>query len=228
MAVYGFEPEKVTKKYNTYASAKKVGESNVDYYKRLAKQADKRMRRLEELAEKPGYENVRNYAYRNAKNELKKMNMTNWEQVPKKLQDKTFSARNTQMRINKVKQFLESPTSTKSGIDKVYKSRADTMNERYGTSFTWEDMSKFFESGTYDQLSNNYSSKTKMKAIGVIQKYNLRTTKDLNNAITEASQNNQTVADDEVMRAVRSFVRKGTKSSNAVTRYLDSTNPFED
>lgn len=38
----------------------RAGESDLEYYTRLAKQADQRLVRLEKLANEPGFENVRN------------------------------------------------------------------------------------------------------------------------------------------------------------------------
>ena len=41
----------------------RAGESDLDYYTRLAKQADQRLVRLEKLSNEPGFENVKKYAY---------------------------------------------------------------------------------------------------------------------------------------------------------------------
>ena len=71
--------------------------------------------------------------------------------------------------IKDIQTFLSAPTSTKTGIKEIYLKRAQTINEKYGTNFTWEDIGSFFDSTMYSSLDNKYDSDTIVEAWGVIQ-----------------------------------------------------------
>lgn len=153
------------------------GESDKEYYIRLAKVADQRLVRLEKLSHEKGYEAVTSYAYASAMNDLKNFGQKRFNaKVPDPTTEEgAFLFRE---KLAAVKEFLRSPTSTKGGVTDVYQSKADTMNERYGTDFTWQDMADFFSTGYAQKLFNELkASKTVMKAIGVIQK-NLKEVKE--------------------------------------------------
>lgn len=147
----------------------KEGETDAQYYKRLAKQADQRLVRIEELSGlrgKPpvaGYEEAYKYAYRKALDMLDQGTRFN-ANIPK---PGTFEWRE---RVNAMREFLSSPTSTKSGIKQVYENRVNTLNDRYGTNFTWSELADFFHSGDFGKLrKQGYGSKVIMKAMGKIQ-----------------------------------------------------------
>lgn len=147
----------------------KEGETDAQYYKRLAKAADQRLVRIEELSGlrgKPpvkGFENAYKYAYRAAIDALDEGIRFN-ANIPK---PGTFEWRE---RVNAMRKFLSSPTSTKTGIREVYENRVKSINEKYGTSFTWQSLADFFEKGDFDKLTKDYGSKTVVRAIGKIQK----------------------------------------------------------
>lgn len=125
--------------------SQKSGESIEAYYKRLAKQADQRLVRLEKLAQEEGFSAVTKYAYARAQKDIKQWggNRFNQNQPKNKQQLKA--------KIKDIKTFLQSQTSTKSGILKTYKQRAKTINDKYGTSFTWQELATYFESGLADK-----------------------------------------------------------------------------
>lgn len=154
--------------------SRKSGESDAAYYKRLAKVADQRLVRLEKLAEKQGFESVTQYAYKAAARELT-LNFGANPDRPRfntKLPTTSKGEIITELyneRLAVLKDFLTSPTSTKGGIVDVYQQRADTLNDRYGTQLSWQDMADFFESGQAERLFKEYGSKTVLKAIGTIQ-----------------------------------------------------------
>ena len=145
----------------------KPGETDAQYYKRLAKAADQRLVRIEELSGlrgKPpveGFENAYKYAYRAAIDSLDKGIRFN-ANIPK---PGTFEWRE---RVNAMRKFLSSPTSTKTGIREVYENRVNSINEKYGTTFTWQQLADFFEKGDFDKLLQDYGSKTVLRAIGKI------------------------------------------------------------
>ena len=159
-----------SEKYKATDVSQKPGESDKEYYIRLAKQADQRLVRAEKLSHEKGYEAVTSYAYASAMNDLKNFGQKRFNaKVPDPTTDEgKFLFRE---KLAAVKEFLQSPSSTKGGIQDVYQSKADTMNSRYGTDFNWQDMADFFSSGYAQKLFNELkASKTVMKAIGVIQK----------------------------------------------------------
>lgn len=113
-------------------------------YKRLADRADKRLLRLERLAEKNPdmYGNVLAFAYKGAQKAVE-----HWDG---KKSDKPRFARKTprteeemRKKMKDIQAFLEKPTSSKKGIDQVYKNRSDSLNKRFGTDFTWQEWARF-------------------------------------------------------------------------------------
>lgn len=197
------------------------GETLEHYYRRLAKQADQRLVRLEKLQQQEGYENVTKWSYARAMEDIRKwsgegarrFNMkppaTFVDGAPKTKEDRKAIL----SKIRDMKQFLEAPTSTKSNIQKFFKGRADTINEKYGVNMTWESMGKFFESETWKKLDAKYGSKTVMKAIGKLTK--LRDEKDAESdekgktgleeflqSVQEAEETHVYIADDRQANAV--------------------------
>ena len=73
-------------------------------------------------------------------------------------------------KIKDIERFLRKPTSTMTGTVKIYKKRTETINSKYGTQFTWQQLADYFESGIPDKANGQYGSKTVLIAIGEIQK----------------------------------------------------------
>ena len=63
-----------------------------------------------------------------------------------------------------------SPSSTKAGIKKTFINKAKTINTKYNTNFTGEQLADFFSRGDWDKLYKDYGSDTIFIAIGKIQK----------------------------------------------------------
>lgn len=119
-------------------------------YKRLADRADKRLLRLERLSQSQSdYSGVLSYAYRKAKEAI-----YYWSgelDKPRFARDTPTSNRELKKKIKDIEAFLNMPTSTKSGIDKIYKKRAESLNKRFDTDFTWQEWSKFAIRGFFDK-----------------------------------------------------------------------------
>lgn len=140
-------------------------------YKKLAKQADQRLVRIEKYASDPNnqhFKGMEKFAYRVAQKNIetysgpgaKRFNTTAPD-TDEKLQSK----------INDIKAFLEAPSSTKRGLTSVYKERAATFNENHGTNFTWQEYGTFFESAEWDKIKNDFKyTQTLIKAIAAIRK----------------------------------------------------------
>ena len=148
-------------------------ESLEKYYRRLAKTADQRLVRLEKASQEEYFHVATQWAYAKAVRDIKKWQPKSKE-VPadKKLRFNTKPPEGEDLiaKINDIRSFLASPTSTKAGIINVYKKRADTVNERYGTKFTWRQLAKYYESGQAKVWDDKFGSKTALRTIGKIQK----------------------------------------------------------
>ena len=193
------------------AVQRKTGESTIDYYTRLAKQADQRLVRLEKLSNEPGYENITKWAYSQAQYDIKALfgdDRTRFNVKPRKLKSGQYSEKQMQAAISSMKQFLLSPTSTKGGINKVYGERAKTINERYGTDFDWKELAQFFENTMDILLDLQYGSKTKMRAIGTIQRHQWKSVDDVNDYVEYAKSHNMKVPDDEVVNMAKKMLEK--------------------
>lgn len=155
------------------APSQKAGESNVDYMRRLSGIANQRMRELETLSKKKGFKNIKKWAYANARDDIKRL----WQKTKKpwrfgtavKKKDGKVDERHLQAEINALKRFLDSPTSTKTGILQVYNKRAETINNKFGTDLSWEDIGKFWGSEAARRLNEKYDSDTIMNVLSELE-----------------------------------------------------------
>lgn len=140
-------------------------------YRRLAKRADQRLVRLEGYAYRSGFRGVLQFAYRKAMRDIRSSSGSEAKRF------NTAPPKNTNQlkaKIADIKKFLESdtstlkPTKTSRGVLSVYKKRVDTINQKYGTDFTWQSMAKFFDSGINSKLDSQLDSETKMEVIASI------------------------------------------------------------
>ena len=164
-----------------YMLDQKPTESLQQYYRRLAKTADQRLVRLEKASQQEFYKPATQWAYAKAQRDIKKW-LPAGQEAPEVLRFNTKipgidklkpEQANEKLiaKINDIKSFLSAPSSTKQGITNVYKKRADTLNARYGTQFTWKQMAKYYESGQAALWDAKYGSKTALHTIAYIQKH---------------------------------------------------------
>lgn len=149
-----------------YNVEQKPGESMEKYYRRLAKVADQRLVRLENLADVPGYEGSSKWAYNRAMKDIQKWSgeeRTRFNTAP------PADAGQLKAKINDIKAFINAQTSTKSGITKVYKKRANTYNKKYGTDFSWEDIANYYNKKLNEKFERYADSDVINKAIAVIR-----------------------------------------------------------
>lgn len=149
-----------------YNINQKPGETDIAYYRRLAKVADQRLVRLEALSHEKNYNVVKQWSYAKAQQDIRHWSSkgTRFNTAPPKTKQQLLA------KIGDIKNFLESPTSTKRTITGIYQKRADTTNRRYGTNFTWSDIATFYNSEHYKNLSKRYGSDVITMAIADIQK----------------------------------------------------------
>lgn len=187
-----------------YDVEQREGESELQYYRRLAKVADQRLVRLEQLSGQEGFTGVTKMAYARAINDIVKMfGGVNRFNVKPPEDRRTFNEKIMAMRY-----FLESPTSTKGGIIEIYQNRADALNKKYGTDFTWKDLADYFGKGQADKLTKDgYGSKTSLYAIGMIK----NTQKEL---VTGIKQNTNVTMEGPVTDAALAILRKKSNMAN--------------
>lgn len=152
-------------------------------YRRLAKRADQRLVRLEQLAEStPEYKGIKEFAYKKAMRDIRSWSGENAKRF------NTAPPSNTNQlkaKIADIKRFLESASSTigrtreTKGIQQIYQQRANTINEKFGTDFNWKDLARLFESGLYKKIKNSsdYDSNADFQTIANI-KTNFKEVKD--------------------------------------------------
>lgn len=139
-------------------------------YKAIAKRADRRLRNLEKAASaRPYYKTATEWAYARAMKDIESRFGEGISRFDRKLPAKS-SRLQIIAAISDVQTFLDAPTSSLSGIKNVYEKRTQTINEKYGTDFKWEDLADLLSSGQYDKLANTYGSQTTWKTIGEMQK----------------------------------------------------------
>lgn len=139
-------------------------------YLKLAKRANKRLYKLEKLSNEDNFKIVKNWAYARAQHDINIWNKGNKRFKTTGLYDLNINKLSA-MR-NDVIYFLNSKTSTKTGIIKAYKEKTDTFNKKYGLNWTWEEMANFFENdGLRDKFEKNgFASSTTLDIIATVRK----------------------------------------------------------
>lgn len=161
-------------KYNMTVREQRPGESDLAYFKSLAKQADQRLVRLERYASDENYHGIKQYAYANAIWDIRNLSgdpdANRFNRMPAHNKDGSINQRALHAKINAIKRFLESPTSTKQGITKVYKQRANTINRKYGTDFSWQELAAYYSKASNESFDSQYGSKTMIRVLGAMRR----------------------------------------------------------
>lgn len=205
------------------------GESIEAYYRRIAKVADTRLLRLEDLAKQEGYGNADQWAYKKAMRDISTWSGEGAKRFNTKAPEST---RQLQAKINDIKSFLGSASSTKAGIKKVYQTRANSLNSNYGTKFTTADLEDLFSSSLWKKVdAKTYDSDTVMKAIGYIGD---RIEKDpahrdadqVLEALQATARKRKTVPefveDDPILNSVIQDILRSKKTVNEMYQYFKS------
>lgn len=150
-------------------------------YRKLAKRADERLRSLERASGREGYRDVTRYAYSRAQYDIRAFTgdpdkaFGRFDVRPQGATQKE-QYNNLQKMMASVKTFLNSETSTigpakgaegqrLEGIKGTFQKRAESTNEAYGTSFTWQSMATYWLSGMGAKLADMYGSKTALAMV---------------------------------------------------------------
>ena len=123
--------------------------------KPMLREANMKLLNIEMLAKQEGFEGIKDFAYRNAMRDIRKLRGEEF---------KRFKIPKNTHQLEKVKRsletFLGATTSTKSGIIDVYSKNAASLNAKFGSSCTWQDMGSFLDSAKFESLKSDYDSDT--------------------------------------------------------------------
>lgn len=135
-------------------------------FKQNVKNANRRMDRLEQYSKEDGFKTATQWAYKKAMRDVHKWSGDNARRFSSK---PPADDRDLFLMNQEIEEFLNSSTSTKVGIKRVYIQKADTINANYGTNFTWQDLAIFMEKETFSKLESSFTSKTVLTTIGLIE-----------------------------------------------------------
>ena len=169
-------------------------------YKTLAKSADTRMRRLEQASQEEYYRGAEEYSYRVAMR-----NIDQWTPGGSRWDTAAPQSKSALIRkIEDIKTFLRSETSTKRGLTNIAKRRVNTINEKYGTDFTWKEWANFANSALNKKMDSEMGSSTKMMVLGKI----LRNKDQIVKAVREANEKNIVVDGSMTDRIMKQTIEK--------------------
>lgn len=134
-------------------------------FRKLAKRADQRLRELERLANDQGYSNVKSWAYKKAMRDIK-----HWSGEGRATFNRDAPRNLNSLRAKRrdVEDFLNAVSSTKRGIDKMYRRRAESINQKYGTNFSWEQLGNVFDNKEENIIYEKAGGKSYLKAINYL------------------------------------------------------------
>ena len=75
-----------------------------------------------------------------------------------------------EQQVSALIRFLNSPTYSKKRIEAMYIKAVNTINEKYGTNFTWLEWHKFLEDDKFAKLDSIYDSDKALKLVAAFQK----------------------------------------------------------
>jgi hypothetical protein len=129
----------------------------VKVYRKAAKAADQRLVRLEQLSQTENFKGAEKYAYAKAQRAIQAWSgdeATRFNTKPPK------SMASLKEKIQDIKTFLASSSSTKTGLKNVHMRRADSLNERYGTDYSWKQWDTFLNSKLMKKLDKQLGAGT--------------------------------------------------------------------
>lgn len=140
--------------------------------KPLMQQANMMLLNLEKMAKQEEFEGIEQFAYRNAMQAIKEIRGKEYKRfnIPKN----THQLEKTKRAIEK---FIESPTSSKKGIEALYEKNAQWFNEQMGSKFSWQKMGSFLQAAEFEDLKADYFSKTAVKIVAELYKHRRKTGK---------------------------------------------------
>lgn len=148
-------------------------------FKRMAKQADTRLERLEKARAANPAENgeILQYAYKRAVRDINDFMYAKVQEGRKPRFNNLYGVNNNRQlkaKMRAVQRFIGSKSSTVKGIRESYAKRAAALSNRYkdeGLKITASTLAKIFDSGLWDKMKDrHFTSDTIFKTIAFIQK----------------------------------------------------------
>lgn len=138
-------------------------------YRRLADRADKRLLRLERLAESDkDFDKVLDYAYKSATEQARVWGSRS-EKARFAIAPPTNEA-DIKLKIKDIEAFLGKVSSTKSGIVKSYKKRVDNLNKllpKGSKKLTWQEYKHYFDKSENARLDQRFGYRALTKAFSI-------------------------------------------------------------
>ena len=187
--------------------AKKSEKTLIKEYNKLASALDKRQQRLDQLSGQKNFKHVKDWAYKKVQKLMRSWfgeKAKSFRRKPPLTEEGKVDTGLLGKRIKEMERLMHLPSGTKRGIVGIYKKRAETLNENYGTNFKWNDLADFFESGDYEKNRKDYGSDTYTFAIGILQENEKQILEDLK----EKKKTNLNIKDDKVEEAVEGLLSK--------------------
>ena len=193
----------------------KAGESYYDYVRRLAKVADQRLVRLEDLSRTKTYSGVLDFAYKRARSDIEswtegglaKGQLPRFNRGLKEMDDRQL--KEYAMDIHR---FLNAKTGTVGGINKYYKENAARLSEMMGLDkpMTWRELAELNINDVLSEAnrSETYGSDTAIQTIGKVK----RKIDDLKKKIK---------SNRKIMRSLDEYM-EGTPEKEAFQKMLDA------
>lgn len=183
------------------------------YARRLAKAVDQRLVRIEKYSNQPEYAGIKEWAYKGAMYDIKRIygegNRFN-RGIPKKGVELTRQQELELMRkINAMRDFIEKPSSTATGVKEIYQDQVDKFNKKNGTNFTWKQLANYFTSKSYKKLAET-SYKSTFKMTTFLIDNDLKTKEEIRQFIQQ-HKNSQTFSGDEVLD---DFIKKAVNNKD--------------
>ena len=137
-------------------------------YAKLTRLANDRLREIEKRSTTDGLTFLTEYAYKRAVHDLQ--GATRFASK-EKIENLNYNA--IVKRMNDMRRFLRSKSSTTRGVRSMYSQNAKRFNAKYGTNFTQLQLAKFFnkDTGLYEKIkakNMDWGSETVMKAIATM------------------------------------------------------------
>lgn len=174
-------------------------EATAKLSRKLAKRANQRLKRLEDYSERPGYSNIKKYAYARAEDYIRDLSGKKGGKVRFKERvtldtsingdaDEVYrkNVYRERMKIRAMEEFLASESSTlgksragakTKGIKAIYDKRAETITSeflaKYGYSMSADDLKRFFDSKKQAKLESEVGSSQMFIVACVIKKENI-------------------------------------------------------
>ena len=193
----------------------KAGESYYDYVRRLAKVADQRLVRLEDLSRTKTYSGVLDFAYKRARSDIEswtegglaKGQLPRFNRGLKEMDDRQL--KEYAMDIHR---FLNAKTGTVGGINKYYKENAARLSEMMGLDkpMTWRELAELNINDVLSEANRpeTYGSDTAIQTIGKVK----RKIDDLKKKIK---------SNRKIMRSLDEYM-EGTPEKEAFQKMLDA------